>query len=71
MQIFIKDDKKNRGKWTSPRKIIDMNKEAGTLTVPGRSGRVFLMQLKTLVTLGTKENFQLQYKNRLMNLILI
>lgn len=39
VQIFIKEIKSKPGKWTSPRKVIKIDTEAGSETLPGIYGR--------------------------------
>lgn len=39
VQIYINDGKSKRGSWTSPRKVLEINTNAGSVTVPGRSGK--------------------------------
>ena len=40
IQVYIKlrDDK--RGKWTSPRVVLNVHNQTGTVTVPGSNGKV-------------------------------
>lgn len=39
VQIYIKDGKQKRGSWTSPRQILSIDVEAGSITVPGKAGK--------------------------------
>ena len=39
VQIFIQDGKSKRGSWTSPRQVLSIDSEAGSIVVPGRAGK--------------------------------
>lgn len=39
VEIYIKQDKQKRGKWLSPRVILDFDPSTSSVTVPGSNGR--------------------------------
>lgn len=66
--IFLKDGKSKRGKWMSPQQIIEIDTEAGTVTLPDASVKVFWATFEDAsYMLDKKKNFKLQYMNGLPN----
>lgn len=40
VQVYIKSGNEKRGKWTSPRQVLSINREAGSITVHDRAGNI-------------------------------
>lgn len=39
VQVYVKNDKSKRGSWSSPRILLSIDDEAGSVVVPGRGGQ--------------------------------
>ena len=39
VQVYIQKDKEKKGKWSSPRTVLKIDKDSGIVTVPGSTGR--------------------------------
>lgn len=46
VQVFVKRGHQKRGKWLSPRQIINIDIEAGMLSVPGSAGHTINVALE-------------------------
>lgn len=49
--VFIKYRKSKRVKWTSPRQVMNIDTESGSVTVPGRSSKTVCSAVKDVRTL--------------------
>lgn len=67
--VYIKNRNEKRGTWTSPRAVLDVDYEARSLCVPGRSGQKVCEAFEDVRPALYRRKFSNEIKKSLMSWI--
>ncbi len=62
VQVFIKLQHENRGKWSSPKPVLSYDKSSGIVTVPGQNGRKIRTSVQDVRFAVTNDELAIQYQ---------